>query len=970
MRLYNRDVIDAMTHRLRSRNNPIVMAIAVYVVAAAVSGWLVWKQEDLTQRNRRAALQDLVTARANAVSEQLAQALSATYPLAALVQQGDGVFHDFDNVASKLLPYYPAVAELQLAPDGITRDVVPRTSIRTGIGRNLLKDPARSREALRARDSRRLTLAGPFNLAQGGVGVIGRLPVFINTADESERFWGFVSAVVHIERILAAAELDRFQSSNIHYRLWRHLPDSSGDHIIAASSLQEFVDPVETEIEIANTRWILSAVPVHGWNATPELIVFAALALVFSGGLGYLALLHLTLRAHRQNLSAKVIERTQEILSAQEKLKSTIAAIPDVLCEIDCNGTYFDYHAPAGSPLGMPGEDMAGKTIFDHLGSEASATIMSALQEAERNGRSQGFQFCTQRSQEIRWYELSVARKPAPPGESPHFILLAHDITQRKAQEQRAQRLLNENEIILRNAMVGIVHLRRRHIVSCNRRVEEILGFEQGELVGRSADLLFGDQDDFERSVSAPYKVLASGASYTTEMVMRRYDGGVFWGALTGSAINPAAPHDGSIWIVADITDRKRAKEELLRLNEELEDRVARRTEELLAAKDEAERANLSKSEFLSSMSHELRTPLNAILGFSQLMKADDSAPLTHDQAESIDEILRAGNHLLQLINEVLDLARIESGRLELVSEPVDLSTLLQECLSLMRPQAETRQIALSGRIPEQCLVRGDRLRLRQLILNLLSNAIKYNSDGGQVALTCEQRGPLAVIRVRDTGVGIPDSFRAQLFKPFERCVPGTQQVEGTGIGLALCKRLIEAMGGSIAVESVEGRGSVFEVTVPIDEQLPQELPAPFCALPVPPTPADAAARRHTLLYVEDNPANLRLVQKIVARNPALKLLDAPTAELGIELARNHPPDVILLDIGLPDMSGIDAFERMREMPELHHVPIVAVSANAMPADIAAARAAGFDEYLTKPIDVAHFEALISDILHGDSSWH
>lgn len=945
------------------------MAIAVYVVAAVASGWLVWKQEDLSQRNRRAALQDLVTARANAVSEQLAQSLSATYPLAALVQLGGGDFHNFENVASKLLPYYPAVAELQLAPDGITRDVVPRASNRTGIGRNLLKDPARRREAILARDSRRLTLAGPFNLAQGGVGVIGRLPVYIKTEGESERFWGFVSAVVHIERILAAAELDRFQSSKLHYRLWRRLPDNGDEHIIAASSRQDFVAPVESEIEIANTRWILSAVPADGWRASPELYVFAALALLFSGGFGYLALLHLTLRAHRQNLSAKVIERTQEILSAQEKLKSTIAAIPDVLCEIDRNGTYFDYHAPAGSPLGATGQALFGKTIFDHLGAEASATIMSALQEAERNERSQGFQFCVNLAQEIRWYELSVARKPSSPGEAPRFILLAHDITQRKAQEQRAQHLLNENEIILRNAMVGIVHLRQRSIVSCNRRVEEILGFEQGDLIGKPADVLFGNLDDFERGAASPYKVLASGASFTTELVMRRRDGGVFWGALTGSAINPAAPHEGSIWIVADITDRKRAKEELLRLNEELEERVARRTEELLAAKDEAERANLSKSEFLSSMSHELRTPLNAILGFSQLMKADDSAPLTRDQCESIDEILRAGNHLLELINEVLDLARIESGRLELVSEPVDLPSLLQECLSLMRPQAEARHIAWSSRIPDQCVVRGDRLRLRQLVLNLLSNAIKYNSEGGHVALECEPRGAQAIIRVRDDGVGIPDAFRTQLFKPFERCVPGTQQIEGTGIGLALCKRLIEAMGGSIGVESVEGRGSVFEVTVPIDEQPPQALPAPSCALPLPVQAADAPSKRHTLLYVEDNPANLRLVQKIVARNPALKLLDAPTAELGIELARTHPPDVILLDIGLPDMSGIDAFERLREIPELHHVPIVAVSANAMPADIAAARAAGFDEYLTKPIDVAHFEALIHDILHGDSTW-
>ena len=948
-----------------ARQRATLIAVAVFVLAAAVSGWLVWKQERLRQQTLRSVLQDIAASRAHDIAQQLAQSLSATYPLAALVRLGGGSFPDFDGVATQMLPYYPAVAELQIAPDGITRRIVPATSNRAGIGRNLLLDPARSREALQARDSRQLTLAGPFDLIQGGVGVVGRLPVFVDTATATEeRFWGFVSVVIHLPRILAVAELDQLPAAGTAYRLWRVHPGTGQTHVIAQSSDEALVDPVDSTIEVAGAHWTLSAAPAAGWAQSSELAVFATLALIFSAALAYLTTLHLALRAHRQDLASLVQERTSEILAAKRQLQSTLDAIPDVLCEIDADGCYHDYHAPPGMPLSAPAADLLGKTIFEHLRPDAAATMMSALREALRTGQSHGVQFPIHLPAGTTWFELSIARKPMPGDATPRFIVLTRDITQRKTQEQRAQRLLTENETILRNAMVGIAHVRHRHIVSCNRRVEEILGYASGDLVGQPAGvLLHGNPDEFERGATEPYKVLASGASYNAEVLMRRRDGDLFWGALTGTAIDPAQPHEGSIWIVADITDRKRAKEELLRLNEELEERVARRTEELLAAKEEAERANLSKSEFLSSMSHELRTPLNAILGFSQLLKADPGAPLTRDQGESLDEILRAGNHLLALINEVLDLARIESGRLELVQETVELPMLFLECLALVGPQAQARHIRLHHQVPDGCMLRADRLRLRQLLLNLLSNAIKYNRDGGQVLLECRTEPDATHIAVHDTGIGIPPEFLPRLFKPFERHIAGGQHVEGTGIGLALCKRLVEAMGGTIAVDSRPGSGSVFHVTIPCVAGAEGEDTPSFCTLPPPSQFAAWHDDACAVLYVEDNPANLRLVQKIIARHPQLRLIDAPTAEIGIELARHCEPRLILLDIGLPGMSGIEALRRMRQLPDLREVPIVAISANAMPADIAAARAEGFDDYLTKPLDVAHFDALLQKLL-------
>ncbi|MDW5444325.1 ATP-binding protein [Polaromonas sp. SM01] len=366
-----------------------------------------------------------------------------------------------------------------------------------------------------------------------------------------------------------------------------------------------------------------------------------------------------------------------------------------------------------------------------------------------------------------------------------------------------------------------------------------------------------------------------------------------------------------------------------------------------------AEKANLAKSDFLSSMSHELRTPLSAILGFAQLIESGTPQP-TPSQKRSVDQILQAGWYLLDLINEILDLALIESGKLSLSLEPVSLAEVMRECETMIESQADKRGISVTfPHFDLPRVVMADRTRLKQVLINLLSNAIKYNTEHGSVALKCVDIEPQRIrICVEDTGEGLGPEKIDQLFQPFNRLGQAASAEQGTGIGLVMTKRLVELMGGVIGVESVVGQGSMFwiEMNTTVERQHAAELMDLALAPKAP-----ALAQMHTVLYVEDNPANLMLVEDLMARRPDLRLLSARDGTSGIAIAKASLPDFILMDINLPGISGIRALKILSDDPLTAHIPVVALSANAMPRDIEKGLEAGFFRYLTKPIKINEF---------------
>ena len=530
------------------------------------------------------------------------------------------------------------------------------------------------------------------------------------------------------------------------------------------------------------------------------------------------------------------------------------------------------------------------------------------------------------------------------------YLLIGTDNTARKQVEEEQKKLdqrLRDQQFYTRSLIESNIDALmttdpRGIITDVNKQMEALTGSTRDELIGAPFKNYFTDP---ERAEAAIKLVLSEKKVSDFELTACARDG-----KKTEVSYNATTFYDrdrtlqGVFAAARDVTERKRNEQALLETNAELE-----------TAKSAAEKANLAKSDFLSSMSHELRSPLNAILGFAQLMESAVPEP-THSQKGSIGQILRAGWHLLELINQVLDLAVIESGKVSISREPVSLGEVMSECQAMMEPEAQQRGVTMTfPGFDKAAFVKADRTRLKQIVINLISNAIKYNKQQGTVVVECvTNNSERTRISVSDTGAGLSPEKLAQLFQPFNRLGQEAAGVAGTGIGLVVTKRLAELMEGALGVDSIAGKGSVFWCDLPSSTAPRFVLEHRGAAAPDE-APASTAAGMRTVLYVEDNPANMTLVEQLIARRPDIRLMTAVNGTLGIEAARTSQPTVILMDINLPGINGVEALKVLRRDPATSHIPVVAISANALPRDIQSSLEAGFFRYLTKPIKVKEF---------------
>jgi len=604
--------------------------------------------------------------------------------------------------------------------------------------------------------------------------------------------------------------------------------------------------------------------------------------------------------------------------------------------------------------------ELDGRTVDQMIGRKAPdnwrdpAARGEFIAKLERDGRVDSFEFSPSGLADGHLRHFVVSAREIPYAGEQAIISSYMDISAQKAaaaeidrhreqlaemvEERTADLLASQEKLrdLIDGSLQGINVQRNFKPLFCNDVYARMHGYEVGEILAmESLESLFPPAE-FERLSAYSQRRLGGEempAEY--EFQARKKDGSLFWAANRSRMVSwegePAIQNT-----LIDVTERKETQAKL--------------TE----ARNFAEAANAAKTDFLSSMSHELRTPLNAVLGFSEILKTDPSRPLSSEQQESVDQIWRAGRHLLNLIGDVLDLSKIETGNLEVSLEDVNLKDVLEDCVDLVTAQADSAGITVELEPSPDLLVRADQTRLRQVVLNLMSNAIKYNRPGGQVRLSVgAQMDGVISIAVSDTGRGISREHLDDLFQPFNRLGYENSAIEGTGVGLAITAKLVEAMNGSIEVDSEVDQGSCFRVHLPLTanagEGFAAKAPNDDDENVAPARTGGAAA---TVLYIEDNPSNQLVMKKVIARLPDVELLVAGDAETGLVMAQRENPGVILMDINLPGMSGIEALAELGKTPSTAHIPVIAISANAMPSQVKKGKQAGFVDYLTKPIEI------------------
>ncbi len=627
-----------------------------------------------------------------------------------------------------------------------------------------------------------------------------------------------------------------------------------------------------------------------------------------------------------------------------EKMFDTL---PHFVCTLDMQGRILRANKAMIARFSNEHGDIIGKDY--RLVICGTTTPQQQNLNAAVIGEEPSFWMETELPANDEWYRIASSPLFDDEGNQLGAVCTISDITERKRAEVNLIRFRAALDSSLDN--IYLIERTTLRFVDANRAAWENLGYSRDDLL----DIGFHDiiQDyDFERCAELLDKAVDNKEkSGVIELGCMRKNGTVFPVEITVRVQELTQP-PMIIAAARDISERKRNEKELIE------------------AKEAAESANKAKSEFLSMMSHELRTPLNAILGFGGLVLLDREKALTTFQKDSIQEMVHAGNHLLSLINDMLDLATLEAGRVSLSTSVVKLASVVEECRSLIEPIARERDIRLElgNVLTSNVRLEVDPMRLKQTLLNFMSNAVKYNINSGLVSIelsdVADNRIRLSVI---DTGHGIPEEFREELFTPFSRLNPGKSSIEGTGIGLVITKKLVELMGGTIGYEPGRDGGSCFWFEFPVyTAHATQTTTCADDGQSIEGSDEHAEPEK-TVLYIEDDQTNLKLVELLLDSHENIRLLTAVEPKEGLKLASENDFDLILLDLHLPEMSGHEVFRRLREFPHLQHTPVVALSADALPDEIARTEALGFDDYITKPIEVTSFLSQIRKVLSASS---
>ncbi|OOZ38119.1 hypothetical protein BOW53_16510 [Solemya pervernicosa gill symbiont] len=629
------------------------------------------------------------------------------------------------------------------------------------------------------------------------------------------------------------------------------------------------------------------------------------------------------------------------------------------------NASYLEFHQ-------MGRDEVIDHTVAEILGEEIFSSTIKRQIDRCLNGEHVSFEKWFEFSSVGRRY-LSVTYNPFIPSGSDDAIgvvVTARDITEYQLQQEHLERIENE----LRLSQKSLKKAQRiasigswewdltTDITTFSDEYFHLFGFDDNDHATREDCLGHIHPDDLDAVNKAVSDALDSSEKYSIEYRINLPNGEQKHIHGMGQTEQDNSGQTVRFFgTVHDISDRKCAEILLQKSHSELERRVKERTRELQQTNTQLVEANQAKSQFLTRMSHELRTPLNAILGFAQLLQSDHEEPLSERQTQGVEHILNGGWHLLEVVNDLLDLAAIEANKIELQLKTIHPAECIESCIELMLPLAKERAIVLNASISDcnNYNLQADLVRLKQMLLNLLSNAIKYNHEGGRVTLNCELTDTEQLrISVTDTGPGIAEGDLPILFEPFNRLYLNNHSVEGTGIGLTITKQLIERMGGNIGVSSELGQGSTFWLEFPAYRtSLPQgEQQRSRSSAAVPPD------SNTTILYIEDSPSHIHLMEGLIHNMQGVRLLTASTPSLGLELAQAHRPDIILTDIGLPDMDGFEVLEQLQKSEATRAIPVIAVSANAFDRDIRKGLESGFRNYLTKPLDIGEFYKAINEL--------